>query len=265
VAEAVSQLPDTGRPEPPRGRHRRFMLAYALLGTLLGAAFVAFAALATRPEPKPAPPKPQFGQFRPTADGVEGANQIAEFVSRRYRLPSGKQIVAVQAGALAVQETRIPAIAIRGVGQDGEEDIDIVPADKTVAFLLCGLGKACSIPEGKPSKARGRLVRREAVELALYSFAYLDDVDSVVAFLPPPKGTPASHLVFFRRDDLDAALDLQFREALVQGHVPLADEITPGEAITIDKLTEPNVFKFAFQQLQDGRPILVLQTLGSTA
>ena len=265
MAEGVERLAAPASPSPARRRRfgRRFVLAYALLGVALALAAVAFASLLTRPEPKAAPPRPQFGQFRPTIGGLEGATQIAEFVAPRYRLPSGKQIVAVAAGPLSVQETAIPAIAIQDNAQGGDGDIEIVPAENAIVYSLCGLGKDCSIPEGTPSRARSRLVRREAIELALYTFAYLDRADSALAFLPPPKGKTAPYLVYFRRQDL--ALDERVKAAFVEGRPPSPAQMTRAEATAIDTLTIPRVFKFAFRQLQDGRPILVLQPLESTA
>jgi hypothetical protein len=264
MAEALNELPVVPAAPDRRRRHRgRFIVAYALLAVALVVAAVAFASLLTRPEPKPAPPRPQFGQFRPTTSGLEAANQIAEFVAPRYRLPSGKQMVAVAAGPLSVQETPIPAIAIQEDAQGSDGDVQVVPAENAVVYSLCGLGKDCSIPEGKPSRVRSRLVRREAIELALYTFAYVDGADSTLAFLPPPKGETASYLVYFRREDLD--LDVRVKAAFVEARPPPPGQMTRAEATAIDALTIPRTFKFAFRQLQDGRPILVLEPLESTA
>ena len=47
------------------------------------------------------------------------------------------------------------------------------------------LGKGGRLRDSKPSKARHRLLRREALELALYSFRYLPDVTMVVTLMPP--------------------------------------------------------------------------------
>jgi len=56
----------------------------------------------------------------------------------------------------------------------------------TVAYNLCGIGgKNCSIGTGAPSTDRLLLLRREALELALYTFKYLGGTDNVLAVLPP--------------------------------------------------------------------------------
>ena len=50
--------------------------------------------------------------------------------------------------------------------------------------------------------------RRQALELSLYTFKYVDDVESVVVFMPPtPKGE-SNGTVFLRRSDVagDSAL-----------------------------------------------------------
>ena len=56
-------------------------------------------------------------------------------------------------------------------------------------YSLCGLGASCSIATGTPSVERGELVRREILELALYTFKYVGGIENVIAFMPPP-GTP---------------------------------------------------------------------------
>src|SRR6202012_5579499 len=56
----------------------------------------------------------------------------------------------------------------------------------TIAYNLCGIGgKNCAIGVGKPSTNRLLLLRREALELALYTFKYISGTDNVVAILPP--------------------------------------------------------------------------------
>ena len=52
-------------------------------------------------------------------------------------------------------------------------------------YVLNGLGEGGSISRGEPSEERLALVKREALELALYTFRYVDGVDHVVTLLPP--------------------------------------------------------------------------------
>ena len=72
-------------------------------------------------------------------------------------------------------------------------------------YRMCGLGSECSIHEGKASARRLLLLRREALELALYTFRYIDAVDQVVVFLPPAPGKKGATLLF-QRDQLGPQL-----------------------------------------------------------
>ncbi len=61
----------------------------------------------------------------------------------------------------------------------------------TIAYNLCGIGgKNCAIGVGKPSTNRLLLLRREALELALYTFRYIGGTQNVVAILPPGHTEP---------------------------------------------------------------------------
>src|SRR5207248_11203222 len=65
----------------------------------------------------------------------------------------------------------------------------------TIAYNLCGIGgKACAIGVGTPSTERLLLLRREALELALYTFKYIHGTQNVVAILPPGKSAQTSAL-----------------------------------------------------------------------
>ncbi len=76
-----------------------------------------------------------------------------------------------------------------------------------VLYTLCGLGKKCAISSGKPTQVRHLLLRRESLELALYTFRYVRDVDLVVVFLPPPPGKDASQAMLYRAKDVKGELN----------------------------------------------------------
>jgi hypothetical protein len=59
----------------------------------------------------------------------------------------------------------------------------------------------CQIDAGKPSKERMLLLRREGLELALYSFRYLKDVKQVVVLIPATPGKAQTIALYFSRDD----------------------------------------------------------------
>ena len=65
--------------------------------------------------------------------------------------------------------------------------------EKGVLYQMCGLGVNCQIDSGKPSNERMLLLRREGLELALYSFRYLKDVKQVVVLIPRRTGQGADH------------------------------------------------------------------------
>ena len=232
-----------------------------MLALVAGAAAASFALLVTRASDERERPRPveRWSEWRPRASGVEGAQEIADFVSQRYRLPSGRQLVAVQAGPLAIKDVPISAVAMESAAERADErKIQLTRVKNGLVFAMCGLGRRCSIAEGKPSRERGRLVRREALELALYAFKYVDGVDSVVTFLPPPRPSETPFVLYFRRSDLEDQLARPLARTLSNRTPPRPGRIDPAEAETVDRLTVPHVFGFGVQQLQDGSAMLVL-------
>src|SRR4051794_9783954 len=117
-----------------------------------------------------------WSSWKPTADsGVGAAKQIAGHVGPKYRLSDGNQIVGVLAGPLEVFNVPLE-VAMRTAPQGG--NIDFIDG-KGLMYTLNGLGPKGSIRGGKPSKERLLLIRREALELALYTFRYIKGVDEV--------------------------------------------------------------------------------------
>ena len=86
--------------------------------------------------------------------------------------------MSVRSSALELQGEEI-GVAVRPQG--GE--LQFLEGDGLL-YILNGLGPNGAIPTGTASKKRGRLLMREALELALYSFRYLEDVTMVAVLLP---------------------------------------------------------------------------------
>ena len=96
-------------------------------------------------------------------------------------------------------------------------------------------------------KARGRLLMREALELALYSFRYLEDVTMVAVLLPPsPKAeteaststatdTEPTRAVFYRPGDLLAQLQVPLSRTL-SPETPTPKTMKAPETGAIDSL-----------------------------
>ncbi|MDQ3066332.1 MAG: hypothetical protein M3R12_04130, partial [Actinomycetota bacterium] len=208
-----------------------------------------------------------WSSWKPEGSNDASAKQIADHVSKRYRLPSGNQLAIALVGPPEVQDVSVRAIAVKPDttrGQAEENDVDIVDTRRSIMFVLCGLGEQCAIPEGKASEERHQLLRREALELSLYSFKYLDGVDSVVVFLPPRKDMEVGSSVFLRKGEVGDELDRPLNQTLLRADPPELGEIDTIELGNIDRLTRPRVFQYEFQQAQEGSAILVLSPLTGT-
>ena len=136
-------------------------------------------------------------------------------------------------------------------------DFTTFDGSSTLMYILCGGAASCAMA-GEASNARGQLVRREALELALYTFGYVDGVDAVVAFLPPKPNSP-SYAVFFKKGDLDSQLDHPLVRTLPQRRPPVPGKLTPTERKTIDDLTLTRYFRFELQRANNGARVLVLR------
>lgn len=263
TAEPTAEAPTEQKQRPVH--RRRFLLAYVVLGLVAGAVAAGAFVLLWGAERVPGR---AWSDWRPSGDESTYTEQIAGYVSRRYRLPSGNQIVGVVAGPPEVQEVTVRAVAIQQPNATSQDDIEILPADKSLMYVLCGLGQGCSIREGEPTQERHRLLRREALELSLYTFKYLDGVDSVIALLPPPpnaesKANPTA--LFFQKRDFGAELERPLGETLARTNAPAVTvTINPVESIKIDRLTRPHLFTYQFQQLQEGSAVIVLAPIRSS-
>jgi hypothetical protein len=266
VAEAVKSVADSEerreleRVAPPLSRRQdrgliyggRFTAAYIALLILFGVVVGIFTYLAARPDSSQ-----RWGSFEPEGDGLARARDIANKVSRTYRLDGG-QMAVVNAQPPIVENVPIDAIAVarstsRGIGGGY---ISIEPAQSTLLYVFCGGASGCSMP-GEATLERGRLLRRQSLELALYTFKYMDSVDSVVTLLPPPVGGEGqSPAVYLRRRALNDQLEQPLSKTL-PGRPPYTVGNIPG-VDNVEKLTAHRWFPYNFQQLPNGRAMLQL-------
>ena len=252
------------RAEEKVPRHR-FGVAYLVLAALLGAAVGLFVVFVTDSGSGGGGP---WSTWKPSETGVKRLNQIASYVSDEYATASGRKLAVVYSTPPVVQDTQGQAIPVRAIavtpGLPGQTaaDADILDATGTWAYILCGVGTNCSIPE-KPTLARFDLVRREALELALYTFKYESQVDSVLTYVPPAAkaatGAQTDTVIFLRRGDVHSALDAPLGRTLT----PARGSLRPGQMTARDlravrALTQSRVFSYRPDKLQDGSPILVL-------
>jgi hypothetical protein len=183
-----------------------------------------------------------WSAWQPTANGTSGAQQIADHVGSQYKLPDGHQIVNVGVTGLEIQGVPL-AVAVRQNPAQGG-NIKVFD-DSGIIFHLCGLGPSCAIATGKASKKRGLLLRREALELALYSFRYLGDIHQVVVFMPPVKGQAPTQALFFREGDVARELDRPLTASL-SPQVPTVTDVTLSpDARLVDQITAAKTFNFS--------------------
>lgn len=234
----------------------RFLLGYLTIVLFFGAVIVAAGVVWSHESSGSDSADTNWSFFRPTADSeAQRTREIARFVGTRYQTNRGRQLVRVLGGPPAVQDAPVVQFMVRdAVGGTPEETIG---ANKAIMFILCGTGTDCTLPAANSSDADLRLVRREALELALYMMKY-NDVDPVVVLLPPgPAGDPGGALLF-RRKDLESHLDEPLARTLATDKPPTATGITDLEAATVDYLTLTRKFAYTFQSLQGGVARMVL-------
>jgi hypothetical protein len=245
--------------EVPHAPRFQFLLGAMLA---LGAAAIAAAVLLVAGGGSSSSPGPSWSTWRPTGGGVDPVAQIAEHVGGEYHLPTGEQLVAVTGGPMQVAGLPL-TIALRHPPSEGGV-ISLIEG-KGVLYRLCGLGEKCSIAKGKASTSRHLLLRREALELALYTFRYVKDLDEVVVFMPPRKGQDPSQALFFRRGDLNSELGRPLDRSLATRTPSVKDVAAAPDAPLVNTITTRSLFKFSLTQAnQDNRAFLVLDTFSAT-
>jgi len=265
-AEPAQPVGASGRPSRgDRARSAaygsRFTIVYVCLALVAGIGVGAFVVQMNSADP--APPA-KWSTWEPTGSDTAQARQIATRVAKAYRLETGQQLAAAIVSPPRITsgdgDVPVSTIAIRpdtSTGQNEEGEFDVIPADKSLQFVLCGLGTGCSISSGIASEERQALLRREALELALYTFKYVDDIDSVSVFLPPrPDGQAAPNSVFLRRSDVRSLLQKPLRTSIAP-RAPTVGTMPQREIELVDRVTLPRLYTFDVQRAQDGSAVLV--------
>ena len=261
--DELTLLPDR-RERARRSSYRfRFGIIYVVLAAVVGAGIGAFVVLATQPGPEK---EEAWSAWRP--EGRENAYpvEIAQYVAPRYRLPSGRQLVGVLAGKAEMEQAPLRAVLIQHDSSTPakRDDIEVIGVGSSVVYNLCGAGQKCSIPEGSYTPERSRVLRREALELALYTFKYVDGVDSVLALMPVDLGEPdkedddTSTVVFLQKKDFRRQLSRPLA-ATLPGRPSLT--LDPVQARTVDALTGPREYLYDIQPTQDAGAVLRLARL----
>jgi hypothetical protein len=200
-------------------------------------------------------------------DAIGGAQEIADKIGRTYKDAKAKKLTKVKGGPIALGALPI-AVAIPSAG-----DRFTIVQGIGIQYTLGGFGKEGRLEGSTPSAERRRLLRREALELSLYSFRYLKEVTMVVALLPPAPRAEQVHpkklkkgvepedfqrqALFFRPGDLRKQLERPLATTMATT-APRIDGVGRDEAKRIDELTLPNLFTYEHIQQQDGSIYLVL-------
>ncbi|HEX3689200.1 MAG TPA: hypothetical protein VHV28_05865 [Solirubrobacteraceae bacterium] len=294
------------RSDSARGHHQssssphsgRFRTITALLVALGIGAIVVAASVAVAGRGS-APAGAQWSRWQPPDDGTQGAQDIANFVSPFYRIDSVNQlalvtVVNLESAAAAQSQQQAAANGTAAGSTASGLQVAVRPSStssqvsllsgNTIAYNLCGIGgKDCAIGVGKPSTNRLLLLRREALELALYTFKYIGDTQNVVAILPPghneqpaatlskkPPSTakaqsatkPVDIAVLFVRQEVTPLLKHPLNQILPEQVPPTVAEMPKApEAGLVDQLTARGLFSEQLQQAQDGSSLIVLNPL----
>ncbi len=219
-----------------------------------------------------------WSDWQPQDDGLQGAQEIADFVAPYYRASPAYQLAVVTAMNLNDPSNPVQVVVPATGSPSGLQPL---PASSTIVYNLCGLGSHdCSIGVGTASAQRLLLLKREALELALYTFKYISGVQTVVAVLPPGHTEQSSHLsakpptgsqassnntktvtlaIAFDGKELQPWLQRPLRDTLPGALPPTVAQMQSApEAELVSVITAHGLFNESTETAQDGSKVLVL-------
>jgi hypothetical protein len=236
-------------PRETHGHETKFRMIYAVLAGVGLAALAAAVIFVVAGKP---PTPPPWSSWKPTASGDQALGQIAEHIAPSYRQPTGEQLVAIEGGPAQVAGLPVKIVLLKS-----PKDVALAQG-KSAIFSLCGLGKLCSIKTGKPSRERTLLLRRESLELALYTFRYVGDVNQVVVMLPPAPKKKPSQAMFFSKGEVKPQLAEPLR-ATLSTKPPSISSLRKGPIKDfLKKITDGQVYNYDLTQAQDASVLLEL-------
>jgi hypothetical protein len=231
----------------------RFQFMTGALVAIGVAALVGIAVFVILPSTKT--PGPPWSPWSPSTGGLQGAAQIAEHVAPKYR-DSGQQLVRIEANDLSVNGVPLAVELQTTQSQGGNIQVH---DEKGVMYQLCGVGvTSCSISQGKASPQRMLLLRREGLELALYTFRYIKGVDQIVVLIPPLKGKAQTVALYFRREQVEDELSQPLTTSLL-ATAPTVQTVTlsPDRPLVDRKAASQYLFTFDGSSI-NSRAYLVL-------
>lgn len=268
------------KPEPSPHAYK-FRAATALLaGLAIGAVAVAITLLVKGTHTGPTQP---WSSWSPPDNGAQGAQEIADHLAPFYRINGIDQLAVVTVVKLGNPNSVDPTTGAPtglqvAVKTDGSTSGLSLLNGNTVAYNLCGIGSNnCTIGIGKPSTLRLLLLKREALELALYTFKYISGTDNVVAILPPgyttqntltstPHAKPVTQKVdlalLFLHDELSPFLSQPVTATLPNTYPPAVSQLSlwgqTAEAGLVEQVTARGLFSEQLVQTQAGENLIEL-------
>jgi hypothetical protein len=221
-----------------------------------------------------------WSSWSPQGQGLQGAQEIADYLAPYYRATPAEQLAVVTAVNLNSGSNPLQ-VAIPSSGSSSTSGSLVpLPSSSTILYNLCGVGsKDCSIGVGQPSSNRLLLLRREGLELALYTFKYISGISTVVAILPPghtvqgctgicakPQENtttkPLDVALAFDRSELQPWLSRPLRATLPEELPPTVSQIPSSpEAELVSILTAHGLFSEHAEQAQSGSTVLALSPM----
>jgi hypothetical protein len=254
------------------------------VGLAIGAVAVAIAIASNSSSSGPAQP---WSAWRPPDNGVQGAQEIADHIAPFYRISGTAQLAVVTVVNLGNPNNINPTTGVPqglqvAVRPEAASSAVSLLGGNTIAYNLCGIDSTnCSIGVGSPSALRLLLLRREALELALYTFKYISGTQNVVAILPPgytetgcaggnlcstPHAKPTIHhetiALLFVNQELQYWLKRPLSDTFPEEFPPSVPELPlwsqTSEAGLVEQITARGMFSEQLVNTQDGSHLIEL-------
>jgi hypothetical protein len=274
VSSGAQELPRAASPHAPKFR----VVTAVLVGIAVAAIAIAVVVLASQGSNRSTiAAGAAWSSWAPDSSGSTGIDEIAQYVSPYYRAGAAQQLDVItpmqlsQTTAAGTTTGSGLTIAINRNTSSKSQSLALLNG-RTVAYNVCGLGaKDCALA-GTASVNRMLLLRREGLELALYTFKYIAGSQNVVIVLPPGHtvtSTGASEkgatvTLAFLRSQLQPLLDVPLGRTL-QEYPPELSQLTPWskteEAGLVDEITAHGLFYSQVESLQVGGSALVLTAI----
>jgi hypothetical protein len=273
------KLPRISHPHAPK-----FRGAFMALGGIAVAAILVVVGVIIHDDNRANPSKPMasskaWSDWTPTSSGSAGITEVADFVAPYYRSNAAEQLDAItpisvsQSNAAGTTTGKGMTVVVNTASSSAKAESLELLTGKTVAYNICGLGpKDCELA-GTPTANRGLLMRREALELALYTFKYTD-ASNVVTVLPPEHSITASGTdgakvtvaTLFERAELQSLLDKPLKQTLSDYPLDISELglwSKTTEAALVQEITTDSLYSAQVEAQQEGGTLLVLNPLPS--